>query len=50
MIFNIENSEVKDEIPVLRDYSSDLLSFNINKLTVNYTGKSNPSIPAVTIR
>jgi hypothetical protein len=47
MIFNIETKHLQDEIPVLEEKLTELINFHINRLAVNYIGKSNPSIPAV---
>ena len=47
MIFNIESGEVKEEVPILKEKPSDLLSFHPNKLTISYIGKANPVLPAV---
>ena len=49
-MFRIENEQVNDEIPVLKEKPSELLNIHMNKLTVNYIGKSNPSIPAVKLK
>lgn len=47
MIFNIETKPIQDDIPMLEEGLTELINFHINRLAVNYIGKSNPSIPAV---
>ncbi|OMJ68959.1 hypothetical protein SteCoe_33438 [Stentor coeruleus] len=46
MIFNIETKPLQDETPVLQEGLTEFINFHINKLSVNYIGNSNPSIPA----
>lgn len=46
-MFNYLYSPDDSHHPQLQDYSSDLLSFSNDKLSVAYTGKPNQSIPAV---
>ena len=49
MIFNIEPVKAKEEIPIIKEKTSELLNYNADKLTVSYIGKANPVLPAVIV-
>ena len=49
MLFNIEQFKIKEEIPIVKEKTTELLKYHADKLTVNYIGKANPSLPAVIV-